>query len=68
MAHKRKIALAVRHVLKEDEDHLDVEFWLSKSPSERLAEVVRLRRLHFTSFGKTFPGKIEKVVFRRKLR
>lgn len=67
MAYKRKIALAVRHVLKEDEDRLDMEFWLSKSPSERLAEVVRLRRMYFSSPGKTFPDKIEKVVFRRKL-
>jgi hypothetical protein len=68
MTHKRKIALSFRHVLKEDEDHLDVEFWLSKSPSERLAEVVRLRWLYFTSSGKTFPCKIEKVIFRRKIR
>lgn len=68
MAYKRKIVLAARHVHKEDEDTLDVEFWLSKSPSERLAEVVRLRRLYFTSSGKSFPTKIEKVLFRRKLR
>ena len=67
MVHKRKIALTVRHILKEDEDRLDVDFWLSKSPSERLTEVVRLRRLYFSSPGKTFPDKIEKVVFRRKL-
>jgi len=65
--YKRKIALAASHVHKEDEDTLDVEFWLSKSPSERLAEVVRLRRLYFISSGKTFPTKIEKIIFRRKL-
>jgi hypothetical protein len=68
MVNKRKIALVARHVLKEDENHLDVEFWLNKSPSERLAEVVRLRRLYFSSTGKTFPDKIEKVIFRRKLK
>jgi hypothetical protein len=68
MVHKRKIALAIRHVLKEDEDHLDIQFWLSRSPSERMTEVVRLRRLYFSSSDKPFPDKIEKVVFRRKLR
>jgi hypothetical protein len=44
MKKNRKIAMAVNHVKMEEEDALDVEFWLSKTPSERLAEVVRLRK------------------------
>jgi hypothetical protein len=51
----------------EDEDILDVSFWLSKTSSERLAEVFRLRRNYFTWADGFFPGKIEKVVSQRKL-
>ncbi|AYL96561.1 hypothetical protein [Mucilaginibacter celer] len=68
MSTKRKMIMVVNHVLQQDEDRLDTEFWLKKTPSERLAEVSRLRRLYFSTAEKPFPEKIEKVVFRRKLR
>jgi hypothetical protein len=68
MSAKRKIALTVNQVLQQDEERLDVEFWLRKSPSERLAEVNRLRRLYFSTSEKPYPEKIEKVVSQRKLR
>ncbi|MDN3581058.1 hypothetical protein [Mucilaginibacter flavus] len=51
----------------EEEDRLDVEFWLNKTPSERLAEVVRLRRIYFMGRDGYFPDKIEKVAHKRKL-
>ena len=63
----RKMAIVVNHIKMEDEDALDVAFWLSKTPSERLAEVVRLRKNYFTWLNGSFPQKIEKVVQYRKL-
>jgi hypothetical protein len=67
MKHERKIALVANHVKMEDEDALDVLFWLQKTPSERLSEVARLRKNYFTSAGNRFPEKIERVVHHRKL-
>ena len=52
----------VNQVRMEDEDHLDVLFWLKRSPSERLGEVTRLRKNYFTWLNGSFPKKIEKVV------
>ena len=59
--------MVVNHVKMEDEDTLDVAFWLSKTPSERLAEVFRLRKNYFTNNESLFPEKMEKVVHTRKL-
>lgn len=59
--------MVVNHVKMDDEDGLDVDFWLSKTPGERLAEVVRLRRNYFTWLNGCFPEKIEKVVSWRKM-
>lgn len=67
MKHERKIAMVVHQVKMEDEDHLDVLFWLSKTVSERLSEVSRLRKNYFTWTDGTFPNKIEKVVHQRKI-
>jgi hypothetical protein len=67
MKQKRKIALVVNQVRMEDEDNLDVLFWLNKSISERLAEVSRLRKNYFTWKNGIFPEKIEKAVHYRKL-
>jgi len=63
---ERKIAMVVNHVKMEDEDILDVEFWLTKTPSERLAEVFRLRRNYFARPNHPFPLRIEKVVHQKK--
>jgi hypothetical protein len=62
-----KIAMVVNHVKMEDEDAFDVEFWLSKTPTERLTETARLRRNYYTQLNGSFPGKIEKVVYQTKL-
>ncbi|WP_211480932.1 hypothetical protein [Arcticibacter eurypsychrophilus] len=67
MKHERKMAMVVNQVKMEDEDSLDVLFWLSKSAAERLSEVSRLRRNYFTWADGKFPEKIEKVVHQRKL-
>lgn len=67
MKHTRKIAMVVNQVKLEDEDQLDVLFWLGRSVSERLAEVSRLRRNYFTWADGLFPEKIEKVFHQRKL-
>jgi hypothetical protein len=64
----RKIAIVATHVKMEDEDTLDVAFWLAQSPAARLAEVFRLRKNYFTWVNGTFPQKMEKVVSWRKLR
>ncbi len=63
----RKIAMVVNHVQMEDEDMVDVAFWLSKSPAERLSEVFRLRHNYFTWTNGSFPKKMEKVVHQVKL-
>jgi len=67
MKHERKMAMVVNQIKMEDEDNLDVLFWLNKSASERLSEVSRLRRNYFTWLDGLFPEKIEKVVRHRKL-
>ena len=67
MKHERKIAMVVNQVKMEDEDNLDVLFWLNKTVSERLSEVSRLRRNYFTWADGLFPEKIEKVVHQRRL-
>lgn len=67
MKTNRKIAIVVNQVRMEDEDSIDVSFWLNKSISERLAEVTRLRKDYFTWADGVFPDKIEKVVHYRSL-
>ena len=67
MRSERKIALVFQHVKAEDEDHLDVSFWLNKTVSERLSEVSRLRKKYFTWVNGFFPEKIEKVFHQREL-
>jgi len=63
----RKMAKVVNHVKMEDEDALDVLFWLQQSPSERIHEVTRLRMNYYTGLNGFYPTKIEKVVTSRKL-
>jgi hypothetical protein len=63
----RKIAMVVNHVKMEDEDTLDVAFWLAQTPAARLAEVFRLRKNYFTWTNGSYPKKIEKVVSQREM-
>jgi len=51
----------------EDEDSLDILFWLNKTASERLEEVSRLRKSYYLWSTGIFPERIEKVIHRRKI-
>jgi len=62
---ERKIAKVATHVRMEDEDRADVLFWLSKSASDRLAEVTRLRKNYYTWLNGSFPQKMDKVITTR---
>ncbi len=59
--------MVAKHVKIEDEDELDIQFWLSKTPSERLAEVTRLRTNYYTWLNGFYPATIEKVISYRPL-
>jgi hypothetical protein len=63
----RKMAMVVNRVKMEDEDELDVLFWLNQPIAERIKAVTSLRRNYFTWLNGSFPDKIAKVVNRRKL-
>jgi len=63
----RKIAMVANQIKMEDEDRLDVEYWLSRTPQERLSAVTNLRRTYFTWLNGSFPTKMEKVVSQRKM-
>ncbi|MBC8053148.1 MAG: hypothetical protein H7Y13_08785 [Sphingobacteriaceae bacterium] len=58
----------VINIIKQDEqDDQYISFWLSKTASERLQEVTRLRLHYFTWLNQSFPQHIEKVVTHRTL-
>ncbi len=58
----REIAKVVTHVKMDDEDNLDAIFWQSKTVSERLEEVARLRKNYYTWLNGSFPEKMTKVI------
>jgi len=60
------MVMVVNKVKMEDEDELDVLFWLNQPISERLKTVVSLRKHYFTWLNGSFPENIAKVVNRRK--
>jgi hypothetical protein len=62
MENIRKIKIVANLVNRDDEDLNDIIFWLSKTESERLQEVYRLRQNFFQSPDKPFPKKISKKV------
>jgi hypothetical protein len=61
----RQIIKAVNHVKTQDEDYSDVLFWRSKSVSERLQEVARLRKNYYTWLNGSFPEKMIRVITSR---
>ncbi|WP_025143120.1 hypothetical protein [Pedobacter jeongneungensis] len=63
----RKMAMVFNQVRMEDEDALDIAFWLNQAPEERLKTVVSLRESYFTWLNGSFPEKMERVITRRKL-
>jgi len=64
---KRKMAMVVNQIRMDDEDALDVAFWLTKTPSERIEEVTELRKRYFTWKNGFYPSKMEKVVNKKPL-
>ncbi len=67
MNNPRKMILVINQIHPEDEDRLDVEYWMRKSPSERLAEAYRLLRNYYMSLNGSYPDKFERVITQRKL-
>jgi len=63
----RKIAMVAHRIKMEDEDRLDVKYWLSRSPMERISAVTNLRRTYFTWINGSFPSKMERVISQRKM-
>lgn len=61
------MAIVANHVKMKDEDELDIQFWLSKTPLERIAEVTRMRINYYTWLKGSYPSTIEKVVTYRLL-
>ncbi|HEX3384789.1 MAG TPA: hypothetical protein VHS53_06365 [Mucilaginibacter sp.] len=61
----RQIIKVVNHVKMNDEDYSDVLFWRSKSASERLQEVARLRKNYYTWLNGSFPEKMIRVITSR---
>ena len=49
--------MVVNRVKMEDEDELDVVFWLNQPISERIKAVTLLRRHYFTWLNGSFPEK-----------
>jgi hypothetical protein len=54
---ERKMQMVVHHVKMAEEDQMDIQFWLNRSPSERIAEVTRLRNQYYTWLLGEFPKK-----------
>lgn len=57
----------VAHQVKmEEEDLRDIQFWLSRPVTERIAEVTRLRRAYYSWLFGTYPQQMEKTLMQRK--
>ncbi|MEO9172118.1 MAG: hypothetical protein ABI203_03450 [Mucilaginibacter sp.] len=61
----RQMAKVVNQVEMTDEDHLDIIFWQSQSFSERLQEVVRLRKNYYTWLNGSFPATMNRIITSR---
>ncbi|MEO5910039.1 MAG: hypothetical protein ABIP95_04080 [Pelobium sp.] len=59
--------MVIHKVKMDEEDEIDVQFWLGKSASDRIAEVTRLRYEYYTWLLGEFPTQIQKTVNRKKL-
>lgn len=63
---KRKMAMLANQIRLDDEDLLDIQFWLERPVSERIAEVTRLRRDYYSWLLGAYPKHMEKTVSQRK--
>ncbi len=64
---ERKMAMVASKVKLEEEDSLDVKFWLNQPVADRIAEVTRLRHEYYSWLLGEFPQQMEKTVMRKKL-
>lgn len=64
---ERKMSMVSDKVKMEEEDSIDVRFWLNQSAAARISEVTRLRKEYYSGLLGEFPKHIEKAVFRKKL-
>ncbi|MBK1442570.1 hypothetical protein JHJ32_21400 [Parapedobacter sp. ISTM3] len=62
---KRKMAMVASQVKIDEEDLRDIQFWLDRPASERIAEVTRLRRAYYSWLLGTYPQHMEKTVTQR---
>ena len=51
----------------DEEDLQDVQFWLGRPASERIAEATRLRRVYYSWLLGTYPEHMEKTVTQRSV-
>ncbi|MBE8713029.1 hypothetical protein C4F49_04995 [Sphingobacterium sp. KB22] len=57
--------MVANQILKNEEDLMDIQFWLARSNSERIAEVTRLRRLYYSWLLGNYPERMEKTITHR---
>ncbi len=59
------MAMVASQVKIDEEDLRDIQFWLGRQASERIAEVTRLRRAYYSWLLGTYPQHMEKIVSQR---
>ncbi len=59
--------MVARKVQSEEEDSLDVQFWLDQPVAARISEVTRLRQEYYSWLLGEFPKRMEKIVSRKKI-
>jgi hypothetical protein len=64
---ERKMQMVVHKIKMDEEDQMDVQFYLKQPATGRIAEVTRLRHEYCTWFLGEFPKQMQKVVTFRNL-
>lgn len=60
------MTIVANQVRMDEEDVRDIQFWLGRPASERIAEVTRLRRIYYSWLLGSYPQHMEKTVIQRK--
>ena len=63
---KRKMAMVANQVKVDEEDLIDIRYWLTRPIHERIAEVTRLRKAYYTWLHGSYPERMEKTISQRK--
>lgn len=64
---ERKMQMVVHKIKMDEEDQMDVQFWLKQPVSVRIAEVTKLRYEYYTWLLGEFPKQMEMTVTRKKI-